>query len=108
MYMSGHMVSSEISQKLPLLIIDKKGKLGTSLAEKFKEQFLIVLVSGRELDVHENIIHIPYRKKIPLIPDNVYSHIFVIYNGEKEILDMLSSFVKKADETNSKLFFITS
>lgn len=97
---------SEINQKLPILIIDKKGSLGSSLAEMLREQFLIVLVSGKELIIHENIIHIPYRKRIPLIPDNSYSHIFIFYNGESEMIEMLPSFVKKANETNGKLFFI--
>lgn len=102
------LVTSEQKQKFPILIIDKVGLIGTALAEKLQEQFLIVLVSGRELEVHQNIIHIPYRKRIPLIPDNVYSHMFVIYNGEEEILDVLPSFVKKADATTSKLLFISS
>ena len=101
------LVTSEQKQKFPILIIDKTGLLGTALAEKLQEQFLIVLVSGRELEVHRNIIHIPYRKRIPLIPDNTYSHMFVIYNGEEEILDILPSFVKKSDATNSKLLFLT-
>lgn len=99
------LVASE--QKLPILIIDKKGFVGSALAEKLQEQFLIVLVSGKELEVHKNIIHIPYRKKIPLIPDNTYSHMFIIYNGEPEMLEILPSFVKKANETNSKLLVIT-
>lgn len=101
-------VTSEEEQKLPLLIVDKQGILGAELAQHLQEQFLIVLVSGRDLDVHENIIHIPYRKKIPLIPDNAYSHIFLVYNGEEELLEMLPSFMKKTMEGNTKLLFITS
>lgn len=91
-----------------VLIIDKKGLIGTVITGKLKEHLLVVLVSGKELEIHKNIIHIPYHKKIPLIPDNTYSHIFIVYNGEEEVLDMLPSFVKKANEANSRLFFITS
>jgi hypothetical protein len=108
MHQGQRMVVSEIDRRFPVLIIDKKGVLGTVLAEKLKEQFLVVLVCGKEFEVQKNIIHIPYVKKIPLIPDNEYSHIFIIYNGESELLEMLPSFVKKANETRGKLFFISS
>ncbi len=112
------LVTSEENPNLPLLIVDKKGMMGPLLAKRLQEQFLVVLVSPdligvspserEKLEVHKNIIHIPYRKKIPVIPDNFYSHTFIIYNGEEEILDMLPSFMKKANETGGKLFFITS
>lgn len=95
-------------QQLPILIIDKHGTMGVDLAEKLQEQFLIVLVSGEALEKHQNTIHIPYRKKIPLIPDNAYSHIFVFYNGEEEILDILPPLMKKAHDSRGKLLFITS
>ena len=103
-----HLITSELSNKNPVLIIDKKGIIGTYLANKLKEQFLVVLVSGRQLSYHDNIIHIPYRKKVPIIPDNSYSHYFIFYNGETELLDMLASFVKKANLTKGKMFFLTS
>lgn len=109
------LIAIEEKQSLPILIVDKKGIIGTELADKLKKQFLIVLVSpeqvpvdGKEPEVDTNIIHIPYRRKVPIIPDNTYSHIFVFYNGEKEILDMLPAFMKKAKETGDKLFFLTS
>ena len=100
------LVATENKQKLPLLIIDKKGFIGGALAERTSQEFLSVLVSGRELDARKNIVHIPYRRKIPMIPDNRYSHIFIVYNGEREILEMLPSFVKKVNQTNARLFFI--
>jgi len=102
-----HLVASEENSSYPILIIDKNGIVGSSLADKLKEQFLVVLVSGKELDIHKNIIHIPYRKKIPVIPDNSYSHIFTFYNGEEETLEMLSVLVKKAQDTNGKVLFLT-
>ncbi len=95
-------------KKLPLLIIDKNGTMGVSLAKELQEHYLLVLVSAQEPPLHTNIIHIPYRKKIPLIPDNPYSHIFVFYNGEEEILAMLPTLAKKATDSQGKLLFITS
>ena len=102
------MVASEVSQKLPILIIDKRGKIGQALVEKLQEQFLVVVVTGRDLEIHDNLVHIPYRKKIPEIPDNKYSHMFVVYNGEEEILAIMPSVMKKANATGAKVLFITS
>ncbi len=105
------LVTTERTSLLPILIIDKSGALGIELARKLYRQFLVVLVSPKipeEMATERNIIHIPYRKKIPLIPDNIYSHVFLYYNGEEEMLDMLPSFMKKANESAGKLFFITS
>jgi hypothetical protein len=101
-------VTNEESSKLPVLIIDKKGTVGNALAQKLREQVLVVLISTGEVEAHKNVIHLPYHKRIPKIPDNAYSHIFVVYNGETEHLDMLTSFVEKARESKGKVFFITS
>lgn len=106
-YMPSPSFHSPIDRKIPLLIIDKKGMLGSLIANKLREQNLIVLVSGKKFDVHSNIIHIPYNKKIPSIPENIYSHMIVFYNGEVEILDMLPALSKKANETHAKLLFVT-
>ncbi len=103
-----HLIASEENNSLPILIIDKKGIIGTALANKLKDQFLVVLVSGKQLEFHNNIVHIPYRKKIPVIPDNSYSHIFVFYHGEEEILEILLPLIKKANETAARLFFFAS
>ena len=103
-----HLVTTVEEKNLPVLIIDKKGIVGSSLAHKLKEQFLVVLVSGNALEFHKNIIHIPYKRKIPVIPDNTYSHIFVFYNGEEEVLAILPTLVKKANESSGRVFFLTS
>ncbi len=102
------MVTNEESSQLPLLIVDKKGMIGDALQRKFREQFLTVFVSAAPQEVHENIIGVHWRKRLPTIPDNLYSHIFVIYNGEKELLDMLPGFVQKARESKGKVIVITS
>lgn len=99
--------SEEISQ-LPILIIDKKGIVGIALAKILREQFLVVLVTSHDVPIHENVIHVPYRRKVPLIPDNAYSHVFVVYNGESEILDILPALEEKAEAVKARLFFMTS
>ncbi len=102
-----HLVAQEENNTLPILVIDKKGFVASALADKLKEQFLVVLVSGKELEFHRNIIHIPFRRKTPVIPDNNYSHIFVFYHGEDEILSMLPSIIKKANSSKAKIFLLT-
>lgn len=103
-----HLVTTVENKNLPVLIIDKKGFVGSALADKLMEQFLVVFVSAESGEAHKNIIHIPYRKKIPVIPDNSYSHIFVFYNGEEELLQMLPALMKKANSTAGRLFFLTA
>ncbi len=102
------LITSEDVSKLPVLIVDKKGVIGAALASALREQFLIVVVTAHILEKHDNVIHIPYHKKIPIIPDNTYSHIFVVYNGEKELLDMLSAFEEKAEAVKARFLFITT
>lgn len=96
------------SSQLPILIVDKKGMIGDALQKKFREQFLTVYVTASVAEHHDNVIAVSWRKRLPTVPDNMYSHIFVVYNGEKELLDMLPGFVKKARESKGKVIFITS
>lgn len=100
------LITTEENKNLPILIIDKKGLVGGALAATLREQFLIVLVSQRSVEDHKNIIHIPFKKKIPVIPDNSYSHIFVFYNGEDESLEILPSLIKKANSFSGKVFLL--
>lgn len=102
------LITSEEISKLPILIVDKKGTMGERLARILRDQFLVVVVTAFDLEKHANVIHIPYRKKIPMIPDNAYSHIFVIYNGESELLDMLPAFEGKAEAVKARFLFITA
>lgn len=101
------LVTSEEINKLPILILDKKGTIGKALAVKLRDQELVVLVTTGAVEPHENIIHLPYHRRVPKIPDNAYSRIFVVYNGEAEHMDMLSGFAEKARESKGKLFLIT-
>ncbi len=103
-----HLIISETTQDSPILIIDKNGELADALIEKLKHQFLIVLVSEKEIKSHANLIHIHYGKKIPSIPDEQYSIMITVFHGEKTTIDMLPSIAKKAIEINAKQIFITS
>src|SRR5262245_27058056 len=97
-------VTSEKAQNTPVLIVDKNGKIGAALAQILQEEFLVVLVTSLEMDFGKNIIHIPYHRKVPPIPGNTYPHVFIIYDGQKDVIDKLQAFVKKAKSTNANLF----
>ena len=92
----------------PVLIIDKDGLIGSALTLLLAQSNLVVFVSKKNLENTKNIIHIPFNKRIPSIPDNLFAKIFVLYQGEKEILAMLPALSAKAKESNGSLFFITS
>lgn len=102
--MNTALISSE-SKDLPILIVDRRGEIGRSLADKLKNESLVVFVSKVYQDPDENIIHIPFNKKIPSIPDNKYSYIFLI-DEENEILEStIKPFLKKAEQDNAPFIF---
>ncbi len=85
---------------LPILIVDKIGVIGESLAISLSEEALVVLVSQKKI-YKNNIIHIPYKNKFPVIPDNPYSHVFVVDDNVSSTRDALPSFLKKARDENT-------
>jgi len=91
----------------PILIVDKHGGLGAALAVRLQHSYLTIFVSTKVID-EKNVIVVPFKNKIPKIPDNSFSHLFLLYQGEKELENALPSFVRKARETNARLIFITS
>lgn len=99
------LVTNELKSELPILIVDKIGLLGEALAESVKQESLVILVSSKRFE-DPNVIHIPYDKKIPSIPDNTYSHIFLI--DEDGILSkkIITPFVKKAEHDDSELILV--
>ena len=106
-YPRPHLIASETNEKLSILIIDKIGIIAQALAEKLKNQLAIVVVSARAIQPQNNLLNIHYGKKIPVIPDEHYAAIITIYDGQTSTLDMLPAIIKKVNETNSKLLFVT-
>lgn len=91
----------------PVLIVDKEGLLGSALARELEQKHIVIFVSKKHL-IGKNIIFVPFTKKIPTIPDNSFSKIFVVYSGEKEIEEALPAFAAKARQTKADLFFMVS
>lgn len=91
--------------ELPILIIDKKGTVGKELADKLSKESLIILLSDKETKL-ENVIHIPFLKKVPQIPDNTYYAQILIDEQMEFSKDLMKAFIKKAQKDNSVLVLV--
>ncbi|MCL5432506.1 MAG: DUF4012 domain-containing protein [Patescibacteria group bacterium] len=93
-----------------ILIVDKEGFIGNGICKKISPNIPSVYITSNENPIHnsvpENSLLLPFKKRIPRIPAYSYSHIFVIFNNEKEITDVLSHFIKQAEKLKSKLIFL--
>src|SRR3989344_8379010 len=91
--------------KNPILIIDKAGLIGSALSSRLSKEFSIILVSGKSLREEDgDIVHIPFLRKFPVIPDSKYSHIVLIGDGEIDV-EILPKIIEKAKDVNSDFIF---
>lgn len=103
------LITSEPSNLPLFLIVDKIGVAGEALAKEFSKDYLVVFASSNKpSEGNKNIIHIPFKRKIPEVPDNNYSKIFILDDGESITRRSIFSFISKAREANSSLYFIGS
>ncbi len=106
---SSRLLISEEERKYPVLLIDKQGSVGAALAYKLLPGFLVIIVSQTIPEVlSEQVVHIPFGKKIPRIPDNSFSHIFIVYDKEKLTNAIIPSLIEKANEAGSVVVFLVS
>ncbi len=93
----------------PILIVDKIGLIGEELAREFSQDYLVVLVSpNRFSQKNIKVMHVPFRRRIPQVPDNRYSKIFIVDDGQKITRKSAFSFIEKAREVGSSFYFIGS
>lgn len=102
------LIVSESTEKSPILIIDQKGDIAGAIIPKLISHYNIILVTGKEMTPHGNLTQIHFGKKIPMIPDENYSLMITIFNGEQTITDILPVISKKAKSLGAKSIFITS
>ncbi len=100
-------VTSEKKDGTPILIVDRIGIIGDALLEQLKDESLIIFVSQKKPSSPENVVHIPFFKKNPTVPDNTYSHIFVVDDQTNATKDSLPSFIKKAQYDRAVFLFAT-
>lgn len=87
----------------PVLIIDKKGILAEVLIEKLQHECSVVVVSSQQPQVEkkeniEHVLYVPFTKRIPAIPEAVYSLIIVIQNDIDEVGEFLPQIIQKAKD----------
>lgn len=99
----------EFNSRGLILIVDKIGAIGEALAKEFSKDYVVVLVSSTNPQINnKSIIHIPFKRRIPEVPDNSYLKIFVVDDGESITRQSVFSFVSRARQGNIPLFFIGS
>jgi hypothetical protein len=99
-------VTSEKKTDLPILVVDREGNIGEALVKELRNESLVIYVSKKTPEILENVVHVPFLKKIPTIPDNRYSHIFVIDENIDLTNDLIEEFVKKSSNDGSFLNLI--
>jgi hypothetical protein len=96
-------VTNENHQDRPILIVDRNGKIGEVLAKELQEQSLVVYVSRVAPETATNIVYVPFDKQFPAIPDNSYSHIFLIDENFEISNNVIKPFLKKAEQDKAYL-----
>jgi len=98
----------ENNQDHPILVVDRKGEIGEALIKELKEQALIVYVSKKVPQASDNVIHVPFDKQFPTIPDNSYSHIFLIDEDFEITQNITKPFLKKAEQDKAFLVLVVN
>lgn len=102
------LITTEKKQELPILIVDKIGNFGEELAKTLKDESLVVLVTKKTIEEIDNVVPVPFLKKFPTIPDNRYSHIFLIDENLEITNEVLKSFLKKSQNDKSVLLLVAN
>ncbi len=90
----------------PLLIIDHKGIIGNELYEKTNKELMTAFVSSKKPERSANLIYIPYKHRIPEIPNGSYSIIIYVSDNEKDISEITKKCIVKAKEDGIPFIFI--
>lgn len=95
------------SSQLPFLIVDRRDTLCNVLYERLTKEAIVVMVGGFPPKNRDDLIFIPYIKRIPKIPDTLYQAILFVWDGKKDELELLPEFLKKARNDVTPFLFIT-
>lgn len=82
-----------------MLVIDKGGVIGGLLVQEVAKQATVVFVTGYIhplLTLKKHVVILPYKKRVPAIPHAAYSHMIVVYNGERSQLEFAKAIHKEA------------
>lgn len=101
-------MSNPANSTLPRLLIDRQGTVGLALLPKLTGDNLTIFVSKDSPPPGNQLMHIPFLKRIPRIPDNTFSEIIMVYQGEKELQEALPAIIKKAEQSSATFYFVTT
>ncbi len=90
-----------------ILIIDKEGLLGEAFCHRLSNETRIVLVSQKHV-LADNVVFIPFKKKIPVIPGLTYSFIFVVSDPYLLKTELIFEICKKAKNDQAKFVVVSS
>jgi hypothetical protein len=91
-----------------VLVVDKTGILGERLAQSLSQDYLVIFVSKIFPSENKNIVHIPFKGKIPQVPDNKYEMLFIIDDESSITKESVISFITLARGSQASLYFLTS
>jgi hypothetical protein len=100
-------VISEETVMRPVLIVDKEGVMGQTIVGRIHDEFLPVLISSRDDNkAHVKSVFIPWKKRIPKIPHNLFHSIIIVDNNYPEEKMFISAVIKEAKNRNIPLAVI--
>ena len=89
-----------------VLIVDKIGVIGEELANEFSKDYYVVFLSSRiPKKINDKINFIKFKGKIPKVPQNKFSKIFLVDDGASITKESSFSFIEEAKKLNSKFLF---
>lgn len=102
-------LTTQEKSNLPLvLVVDKIGVIGEGIAQSLSQDFMVVFASKNKPQENKNIIHTPFAKKIPEVPDNAYLKLFIVDDGSSVTRESVFSFVSLARASSATIYFIAS
>src|SRR5687767_3151767 len=92
-----------------VLIIDKNSEIAEELISNFSQDLdsnVVLLAQKSTQYLSKRTFFIPFNRKIPNIPDIVYTHIFAVINSDKESKRLLEHVQQKAKRDGVVLIVI--
>ncbi len=99
------MSPQSVNTQKVILVIDKRGLVGAPLAAFLSRNHFVILVSNDNVK-NKHVVCVRYGSQIPKIPNNVFSHIFIIDPHENDLSHFLPILAQKTKQDNGQLFVI--
>ncbi len=99
-----------MKRNLLILLIDKQGDIGNAIILQLQKEKLsfsgVFATKNYSQNTARDILFCPFIDSMPTFPDGDYTHILIVYNGEKNVLEALPGFAQKTKGTNGELFVV--